>query len=196
MGCSRELISLISRISFLTTKLQPKNIPYGSTRAMACNLMNQLSQLQQVPQARAENVGTMILIAEVKRLSAMLYLHDRAMVLWSTPGLEEMSPLAKNLQNRIIQTLQILPASSGAALWPLFVLGNSTLENDEQIRFVLKRLHQLEISRNLGSVHYARRRVERSIMASFTTHETSMIQPYRHVGGEVLNDNEKWVSLA
>ncbi|KAJ5470335.1 hypothetical protein N7530_007692 [Penicillium desertorum] len=37
-------------------------------------------------------------------------------------------------------------------LWPLFVLGNTGLENEEQRRFVLDRLANIQKTRNLGSV--------------------------------------------
>lgn len=194
MGCSRELISLISQISFLATRC-PTEIEQGEPEGlaiMADSLMFELSRVQQTPRAGAKDVENMIQIAEVKRLSAMLYLHDRVITRWAySPG----NPSGKHLQNSIIGVLHHLPVTSGASLWPLFVLGNSPLESTEQVEFVLDRLHQLESSRNLGSVHHARRRVERSIMARIAG-DLSTVSQHQHLHDIALNDNERWVSLA
>jgi hypothetical protein len=194
MGCSRELISLISQISFLAAQCAveiDRGEPEGLA-IMADSLMLELSRVQQIPRTGAENVGSMVQIAEVKRLSAMLYLHDRVTTRWTdSPG----NPFGKQLQDSIIAVLHNLPVTSGASLWPLFVLGNSPLEGTEQVEFVLDRLHQLESSRNLGSVHHARRRVERSIMARISG-DLSTVSPHRHLHDIALNDNERWVSLA
>lgn len=47
-------------------------------------------------------------------------------------------------------------------LWPLFVLGNVKLENEEHRRFVLDRLLGIQKSRNLGSVRRAIEAVKHS----------------------------------
>lgn len=55
-------------------------------------------------------------------------------------------------------------------LWPLFVLGNLTLENEEHRRFVLDRLLGIQKSRNLGSV----RRAIEAVKHSFGTKDLGL----------------------
>ncbi|KAJ4292360.1 hypothetical protein N0V90_009021 [Kalmusia sp. IMI 367209] len=190
MGCSRELISLISQISCLAGTSRQQNILIGSKAVSATHLMNQLSGLHQTLRTGVEHPETMLRIAEVKRLSAMLYLHDRVMV----PHANTSFALAHSLREAIIEAIQELPASSGASLWPLFVLGKSNLSSRDQAEFVLDRLHQLEKSRYLGSFYHARRRVERNILRRLTAHGDLLQQTWED--DSALNDNERWVSLA
>lgn len=51
----------------------------------------------------------------------------------------------------MIELISTLP-DEVALLWPLFVLGNAGLENEEQRRFVLDRLANIQKMQNLGSV--------------------------------------------
>lgn len=190
MGCSRELISLISQISCLAGEsLRQKNL-LSNTMDKGARLMNVLSNLQQTLRVGVERAESMLQIAEVKRLSAMLYLHDRVMV----PCSGIASAFGHNLRDAIIDAIQQLPASSGASLWPLFVLGKSNLDNRDQAQFVLDRLHQLEKSRYLGSFYHARRRVERNITQRLTEHGDVLEQSWED--DSAVNENERWVSLA
>ncbi|KAL1607857.1 hypothetical protein SLS60_002795 [Paraconiothyrium brasiliense] len=190
MGCSRELISLISQISCLASSARQQNDSVDQTIATAAHLMDQLSGLHQTLRTGVGHAEIMLRIAEAKRLSAMLYLHDRVMA----PYASAPTALAHGLRNAIIEAIQQLPASSGAALWPLFVLGKSNMSSRDQAQFVLDRLHQLEQSRYLGSFHHARRRVERNIMRRLTAHGDVLPQTWDD--DPALNDNERWVSLA
>ncbi|KAJ4353271.1 uncharacterized protein N0V89_004998 [Didymosphaeria variabile] len=190
MGCSRELISLISRISCLASSARQQNDAADHTIAAAGHLMDQLAGLHQTLRTGVGHAETMLRIAEAKRLSAMLYLHDRVMA----PHTGATTALAHGLRNAIIEAIQQLPASSGAALWPLFILGKSNTSSRDQAQFVLDRLHQLEKSRYLGSFYHARRRVERNIMRRLTAHGDVLQQTWEDESA--LNDNERWVSLA
>lgn len=49
-------------------------------------------------------------------------------------------------------------------LWPLFVLGNAGLDNEEHRRFVLDRLTDIQKTRNLGSI----RRATMAVKHAFT----------------------------
>ena len=190
MGCSRELISLISQTSCLAGESMQQEHLVNSTMNKATQLMNVLSNLQQTLQVGVENTESMLQIAEVKRLSAMLYLHDRVMASRSS-----IAPaFAHSLRDAIIDAIQQLPASSGASLWPLFVLGKSNLDNRDQAQFVLDRLLQLEQSRYLGSFYHARRRVERNITQRLTEHGNVSEQSWED--DSAVNENERWVSLA
>lgn len=191
MGCSRELISLIGRISCLASTVRQQSHPSDhSIGATAANLMKQLSTLHQTLGDGGGNIDIMVQIAEVKRLSAMLYLHDRVMA----PRANNPPALAHNLRNAIVDGIQQLPVNSGASLWPLFILGKSNLDTHDQAQFVLERLRLLEQSRYLGSVYHARRRVERNIMKRMTAH--GAVSPSKWEDEAVHHDNERWVSLA
>lgn len=152
--------------------------------------MNELSQLQQVLRTGIDHAEAMLQIADVKRLSAMLYLHDRVMAQCSSTSLA----FSNNLRDEIIEAIKQLPANSGASLWPLFVLGKSNLDSPSQAQFVLDRLHQLEQSRYLGSFYHARRRVERNILKRLTEHGDILGQSWED--DSTVNENERWVSLA
>jgi hypothetical protein len=54
----------------------------------------------------------------------------------------------------MIKLISTLP-DMATLLWPLFVLGNTGLENEEHRRFVLDRLANIQKTRNLGSVRRA-----------------------------------------
>ena len=190
MGCSRELISLISQISHLAGASRRLHESPRDLADSATKIMDKLTHLQQILRTGLDHAGTMMQIAEVKKLSAMLYLHDRVMVQCSVT-----SPVfSYNLRNEIMRAIQQLPVSSGASLWPLFVLGKSNLDSPSQAQFVLDRLHQLEQSRYLGSFYHARRRVERNISKRLTEHGEILGQPWED--DLAVNENERWVSLA
>lgn len=197
MGCSRELISLISQISSLAAELQSRTSHHAEYATKAANLLRQLSSLEQITRCQGGNEESMIQIAEIKRLSAMLYFHDRVLSQLPSVILGSSLPFSLiRLQDFIITSLQNLSPSSGASLWPLFVLGKSSLHNSGQARFVLDRLAQLEKSRYLGSVYHARRRVERDItMWSSEGHWEGNVGE-RWSGTGAVSENERWVSLA
>lgn len=71
----------------------------------------------------------------------------------------------QRLVSSIINIVSTLPDST-TLLWPLFVLGNSGLEDQEERRFVLDRLGKMEQKRNLGSVRRARMAVKRAFCRS------------------------------
>jgi hypothetical protein len=197
MGCSPELISLVSQVSCLATKMQKHSGNHADHISEAKRTFKQITSLEQTPRHTSGSAETMIKIAEIKRLSALLYFHDRVVSQLPLSRFSLSGPHAvADLQKSIISSLEVLPSSSGATLWPLFVLGNSKLHDTSQVRFVIDRLAQLEASRYLGSVHHARRRVERDLrLRSMELHGHGEIgDTWR--GSGVVCENERWISLA
>lgn len=196
MGCSRELLSIISQISSLAAQFR-SDVDQDSASLLAIrgDLVERLRQLKQYSPVGTQNSAHLLQVAEAKRLTAMLYLDERIPVPEQSSTLHLRSMGRKRLIGSIINTLRVLPATSAASLWPLFILGNSQLENEYHRHFVLCRLAQLERSRRLGNIYHARCLVERSIIAR----TLSPIEPHRlwHLPRGVLrNENERWVSLA
>ena len=183
MGCSCELISIINHISLLAADVRTEDKTQALTHTVrSFDLLDQLSCLKQIMQPGIGDERSLIQIAEIKRLSAILYLHNQVLSrLPSYNHIPQISCSAQDLQVAIIDALQSLPSSNGAALWPLFILGKSSMSNEAHLRFVLERLTQLEESRYLGSVYYARRHIARGIVLS---------EDMR------ICENERWVSLA
>lgn len=64
-------------------------------------------------------------------------------------------------------------------LWPLFVLGNVALENEEHRRFVLDRLLGIQRARNLGSV----RRAIEAVKHAFATKDLDLGSSSSSTGG-------------
>ena len=93
-------------------------------------------------------------IAHIKHLAAFLYLNER---LEAEPDIDDKKRLgvSEGCKSRLIlsmiKLISTLP-DMATLLWPLFVLGNTGLENEEQRRFVLDRLANIQKTRNLGSV--------------------------------------------
>jgi hypothetical protein len=197
LGCSRELISLVSQVSWLAAKLQNHSEHHAEYIIEATRTYRQIISLEQIPRSLSRNVETMVQIAEIKRLSTLLYFHDRVAPQLPSRSFESSSPHAvADLQESMISSLQSLSPSSGATLWPLFVLGNSRLRDTRQMRFVLDRLVQLEASRYLGSVYHARRRVKRDLMSR--SRELQSQGDIRNTWGDsgIVCENERWISLA
>lgn len=199
MGCSCELISLISQISSLANQMQSQDPScLAENFETAASLLDQIVSLRQDPGHFSDNVESMLHIAEVKRLSALLYFHNRIVPLLqpSMFALPDLPPIAE-LQESIISYLRALPSSSGAALWPLFVLWKSRLTDMEQVSFVLERLQQLETSRFLGNVYHVRRRIERDIWAKASKIGQGDQEGVRDLASSrAICETERWISLA
>lgn len=166
MGCSRGLLDLISNISKVAfdsaaiINKRPLTETETASLTTRCNeLERSLHTIQQIPPPVSDSIY-LAKVAEVKRITALLFLHERVFTL-----LQPTARSASALQHkgRLIDTLiqQISPLSnSPTLLWPLFVLGNASPEDEEVRRFVLERLNDLLKLRNLGSVRLARQLIE------------------------------------
>ncbi|KAE8146981.1 MFS general substrate transporter [Aspergillus avenaceus] len=141
MGCSRRLLSLIDDTTQLTTRI--------------IEIEWSLHGLAQNVPAHSVARQDLALIAEVKRLAALLYLSERRSLLI----LSEQT--RRHLVFSIIRIISELP-DSATLLWPLYVLGHVGLEDEEQRRFILDRLERIEKTRNLGSIKRASIAVKRA----------------------------------
>ncbi|CRG83552.1 Pc22g16640 [Talaromyces islandicus] len=195
IGCSRRLMSLISQISALTRKKSKMFSKAESDLISSCeDIEIALESLQQTCPAHSSPTDSYILqIAEIKRLTALLYFNEnlgefvsplpplhRSM---SSPPSSTSSSLSSSplnsssshsipspkgtkqrLVSSIIEGISALPnPDTASVLWPLYVIGHSTaLEDESQRRFVLERLHNIQQTRNLGSVRAAKTTVERT----------------------------------
>ncbi|GCB27252.1 uncharacterized transporter C757.13 [Aspergillus awamori] len=157
MGCSRRLMGMINDISDLpsdehmkTTNAGPADTYISRANRLACSLINLAQTLPPHLQHR-EDIAR---IAETKRLAALLYLIERV---GSTTYRRQFIPRTdkRTLVNKMIDLIQSLP-DSATLLWPLYVLGQTALDDQDHRRFVMDRLERIERTRNLGSVRRAR----------------------------------------
>ncbi|KAL4805925.1 fungal-specific transcription factor domain-containing protein [Aspergillus unguis] len=151
MGCSRRLMSIIHKISVLACRKIK-----GPTQGYAtAQLRHALHTLQQRLLTHADPNPHLEQIANIKRLAALLYLHERLNPPKPPRETEyrSLSVTKSDLITSIIHSVSTLPntASTATLLWPLFILGTSCL-NETQRRFVLDRLLDIQRARNLGSV--------------------------------------------
>jgi predicted house-cleaning noncanonical NTP pyrophosphatase (MazG superfamily) len=159
MGCSRSLMTLIQQTTTLASKVsqlrrtreltESEVEEFSASRDSTEHLLHVLQQL--VPPS-VFNPDELLKIAETKRLSAILYLRDRLEIVSSS---QPFTPTTykSDLVSAIVSLISSLPNLS-TLIWPLFVLGNTEL-NEENRRFVFERLTNIQRVRNLGSVRQA-----------------------------------------
>ncbi|CAP98952.1 Pc22g16640 [Penicillium rubens Wisconsin 54-1255] len=161
MGCSRGLLTLINNISIHASekakiqkyrRLTPAETQYYAK--VSLDISTALLGLKQTLPQHATGREDLERIAQVKHLAAFLYLNER---LEDKLDIDDrrrrgVSEGCKSrLISSMIELISTLP-DMATLLWPLFVLGNTGLENEEQRRFVLDRLANIQKTRNLGSV--------------------------------------------
>ncbi|PGH00990.1 hypothetical protein AJ79_08054 [Helicocarpus griseus UAMH5409] len=182
MGCSRGLMTVINKISELATerskimKTRQLTSSESSTfNAARDDIEHTLQYLpQKLPPYAHHQSQYLAEVADLKRLAALLYLRER---LGNpnvrtqpnpslnrnqiAPGPVEISPAPckTHLVKMIIDKIRKLP-DSPTLLWPLYLVGNVGLDDEEHRRFVLDRLAGIQKIRNLGSVRRARMVVE------------------------------------
>lgn len=208
MGCSRGLLDIINRITSISSNIDRTR----SSRALTAVELHRLGEnrlqvehaLHTIRQHPPHSVTSpnISLIAEAKRTTALLYLHERFDLVSLSPS-DHQHPAAltqtiSSLVESLIAQIEPLPVTP-TLLWPLFVLGNSSPHIEEHRRFVLERLVGMQKGRNLGSVRLARRLVERK----FRDWDLRMGYPdatTQRQGGGVGGNNRmwrgKWISLA
>lgn len=121
---------------------------------MSLDISTALLGLKQTLPQHATGREDLERIAQVKHLAAFLYLNERLedKLDIDDRGRRGVSEGCKSrLISSMIELISTLP-DMATLLWPLFVLGNTGLENEEQRRFVLDRLANIQKTRNLGSV--------------------------------------------
>jgi hypothetical protein len=168
-GCSRELIDLIGQISDLaellydSSETEEARSGYKSQANDVETRLHSLEQLLPISpddetmfSANRETPETILSIAEMKRLAALIYFYTRLRC--ATPD----EPHIVRLTLRILSTLPKIPLKANALLWPLFVIGTMGIQrhNDEDRMLVLDRLDALQRIRQLGNVKKVRQVVE------------------------------------
>lgn len=169
MGCSRGLLDIINQISAISSNMER----IYSTRALSFEELQYLddsrSRLERSLRTLRQHVPSttsnpnLALVAEAKRTTALLYLYDRLYSFmpanYGTDSPEAAYRHLNRLIHSLVSQLESLPVTP-TLLWPLFVLGNVSPDNEQHRRFVLERLDEMIKTRNLGSVRLARRLVE------------------------------------
>ncbi|RDW67559.1 hypothetical protein BP6252_08955 [Coleophoma cylindrospora] len=204
MGCSRALMLSIRETAVLASKVskiqqdRPLNRAEIATFSASRDTIERtIHGLRQTLPSCTNKPSELLQIAEVKRLCALLYLRER---LGSIPNSKTTNNMPSttldaasiayksNLTSNITCLLSTLPDSS-TLLWPLFVLGNTQLD-EEQRRFVSERLRSIEKVRNLGSVRQARLEVEEAWKRS------DMGSDAKRYWGTRTGERPKLISLA
>ncbi|KAL4758657.1 Zn(II)2Cys6 transcription factor [Aspergillus foveolatus] len=175
MGCSRSLMTLIHRTSILAATrakilkhrpLTPSEVEDHAGTTVS--LHDSLITLNQRLPSHSGDRTDLEAIAHIKRLAGILYLTERLgpvneaqAILGGNNHNDSYRPTPAGTQtyskhhliSSIITSISSLSNTNTAALlWPLFVLGNAGLENEEHRRFVLDMLLGIQRARNLGSV--------------------------------------------
>lgn len=167
MGCSRELLDIIHKISKAasdSTAIQSKRYMTADELANLTTTRNELESslhtICQIPSAASDSTY-LTQVAEIKRQTALIYLHERLSTLLPPSSSVSGSSLASyksSLITSVIEQMSPLP-STPTLLWPLFTLGKGSPADEGHRRFVLERLNDILKSRNLGSVRLARKLV-------------------------------------
>ncbi|KAK4234196.1 fungal-specific transcription factor domain-containing protein [Achaetomium macrosporum] len=157
-GCSDRLLDLISDITQLSTekeRLYPAPVPDFKRRRD--NIERELYALHQPVASPPGSEQTQFNdIAELKRLTTLLYLHSRV----DNAGPRE--PHVMRLTARILQSLQHISLRTNTILWSLFIVATLGVrpESDGDRKLVMERLTALQRTRELGNVRMARRIIE------------------------------------
>lgn len=179
LGCSHELISLISDISNLSSELEvrssmfsvpPSNAttdsqhgPLDSLQIRRNEIERRLYNLEQHLPLTAPDLADpgsleeLGYIAEARRLSALIYLYFR--VDYVPPG----SPPIDRLTQQVLALIPKISLRSHVLLWTLFIVGVMGIgesDGDADRKFILERLVSLQHTRELENVRIARQVVE------------------------------------
>ncbi|KAI1100537.1 fungal-specific transcription factor domain-containing protein [Jackrogersella minutella] len=158
-GCPRDLLILISeinQISALMGQSDCKQLP-ATIQQRRDDVERLLYQLhQEVPKEFGSFKSEFSVIAEVKRLAAILYLYSRV---------DNASPHEPHMIRVTSEILSLLPKISlrtHTGLWPLFIVATLGIrpECDEDRKLLLSRLAALQQTRQLASVKKARLIIE------------------------------------
>lgn len=178
LGCSHELISLISDISNLSSELVRSSMfsvpssnattdrqhgPLDSLQIRRNEIEKRLYNLEQHLPLTAPDLADpgsleeLGYIAEARRLSALIYLYFR--VDYVPPG----SPPIDRLTQQVLALIPKISLRSHVLLWTLFIVGVMGIgesDGDADRKFILERLVSLQHTRELENVRIARQVVE------------------------------------
>lgn len=170
LGCSPNLLRIISEITKLGEYYESLEQEPAETKTILEDLiltkrdelLNQLDSLIQITKDGDPCIET---IAEIKRLSTKVYLFSRLDILEFR--FKDKAKVSKNLIqlneliNEIINKIKSIDYCSMSLLWPLFMVGLTSLGLDDELRWlILNKFDQMENRRHLASVKMARNTVE------------------------------------
>ncbi|KAI0886680.1 fungal-specific transcription factor domain-containing protein [Annulohypoxylon maeteangense] len=157
-GCPRDLLILISEINQISSVIEQ-----SGQRELSPMIQQRRNQVERflhqlhrnVPEEFASLKSEFSVIAEVKRLAAILYLYSRV---------DNASPYEPKMIRVTSQILSLIPKISlrtHTGLWPLFIVATlGVRESDEDRKLILSRLAALQQTRQLASVKKARLIIE------------------------------------
>ncbi|KAI1385575.1 fungal-specific transcription factor domain-containing protein [Hypoxylon trugodes] len=159
-GCSRDLLILISEINQMGCSLigqsHQDQLPPAiqQRRDDVEKLLHQLRQ--EVPEEFKSSKSEFAVIAEVKRLAALLYLYSRI------DGASPHDPHMVSITQQILALVPEISLRTHTGLWPLFIVATLGIrpECDEERKLILGRLVALQQTRQLASVKKARLIIE------------------------------------
>lgn len=151
-GCRTELLNLIDEISRLATLDQDESS--REDRRMQRNAIER--RLHDIAEPALDLEDENAVIAETKRLAALIYLYSR---------IDNAGPQDTLLERPTRRILELMPSISmrtNALLWPLFIVATLGMrpEWEEDRMFLLERLSALQDTRQLGNVKKARKVIE------------------------------------
>ncbi|KAI1642968.1 fungal-specific transcription factor domain-containing protein [Daldinia loculata] len=158
-GCSRDLLILISEINQMSSLIGEsgrKQLPsmIQQRRDNAERFLHQLHQ--DIPEEFGSFQSEFAIVAEVKRLAAILYLYSRI------DGAGPHEPHMVRVTSQILSLIPKISLRTHTGLWPLFIVATLGIrpECDEDRKLLLGRLAALQQTRQLASVKKARLIIE------------------------------------
>lgn len=171
MGCLPYLVSLVGRILSLgkcyeslgdDETTQKDILLQRDCIEMELDSLVQVLRVEETDQATSGSIET---IAEIKRLTAVVYLFARIDVETHLRCLcelfEQRYKTTQDITTRIFYLCESIPTNSMSLLWTMFVVGLTSAASDHQRTIILDRFAGMQRARELASVKMARRVVER-----------------------------------
>ncbi len=158
-GCSRDLLILISEINQMSLSIgkpYQKQLPFAIQQRRD-KVERFLYQLRQDISAEFGSFQSeFAVVAEVKRLAAILYLYSRI------DGAGPHEPRVMRVTSEILSLVPKISLRTHTVLWPLFIVATLGIrpECDEDRKLLLSRLVALQQTRQLASVKKARLIIE------------------------------------
>lgn len=158
-GCSRDLLILISEINQMSSEIgrsHRKPLPVRMQQRRD-DVERRLHQLyQEVPEEFRSCKSEFSTVAEVKRLSAILYLYARI------DGAGPHEPHMIRVTSQILSLVPKISIRTHTGLWPLFIVATLGIrpECDGDRKLLLSRLAALQQTRQLANVKKARKIIE------------------------------------
>lgn len=158
-GCSRDLLILLSEINqmgLLIGRSYQKQLP-PAIQQRRDNVERLLHQMhQEIPEVFGAFKSEFAIVAEVKRLTTILYLYSRI------DGAGPHEPHMIRLTSQILSLLPQISLRTHTGLWPLFIVATLGIrpERDEDRKLLLSRITALHHTRQLANVKKARLIIE------------------------------------